>query len=123
MVDSACLESTYGRKIIAGSPPQLRGPARGGKSRPKLMFYVYIIKNLETGRYYTGYSENLDKRLKEHNLGKTRSLRSGGKFVLVYEEQFESRNEAYRRERQIKSYKSGEAFKKLVKNWRGRIVD
>ena len=87
------------------------------------MFYVYIIKNLKTGRYYTGYSGNLDKRLKEHNLGKTRSLRSDGKFILIYKEQFESRNEAYRRERQIKSYKNGEAFKKLVKNGRGRIVD
>lgn len=35
--------------------------------------------------------------------------------MLVYEEKFNTKGEAFKREQQIKNYKHGEAFKKLVK--------
>jgi len=69
---------------------------------------------LKFNKYYTGYTENLEKRIKEHNLGKTKSIKHYIPFQLVCFEQYNSKQEAYKRERQIKKYKGGEAFKKLI---------
>ena len=77
-------------------------------------FYVYVIKDINSGRFYVGYTSNLLKRIKEHNRGKTRSLRNRGPFELVYSEIYETRHEAYKKEQEIKKFKSGIKFKKLI---------
>ncbi|MEX1068762.1 MAG: GIY-YIG nuclease family protein [Patescibacteria group bacterium] len=78
------------------------------------MYTVYVLRNPRTGKFYTGYSSDLTKRLKQHLSGKTRSLRGRGSFQIVYTENFPTRSEAYKRERQIKSYKGGEALHKML---------
>ena len=50
----------------------------------------------------------------EHNNRKVQSTKAYVPWKVVYKEIFESREEAYRREQQIKSYKSGSAFQKLI---------
>lgn len=77
-------------------------------------YYMYIIKSLNTGRYYIGSAENIEKRLQRHNKGGNKSTKNGIPWELVYSEEFENRKDAYRREMKVKSYKSGEAFKKLL---------
>lgn len=77
------------------------------------MFYVYILRSINTGRFYVGHSNDLERRLKEHNLGKTRSTKAYAPWKIVYTEQFSTKEEAYRRELDIKSYKSGIKFKEL----------
>jgi putative endonuclease len=77
------------------------------------MFYVYILENSE-GKHYIGHTEELAQRLKRHNGNKVPSTKNKGPWKIVYNEQYKSRNEAYARERQIKRYKSGEAFRKLL---------
>jgi putative endonuclease len=64
--------------------------------------------------YYVGSTQNVQRRLIEHNSGKTKSLRGKGPFHIIYTEAFESRIDAVQRERQIKSYKGGTALKKLI---------
>ncbi|MDO8589920.1 MAG: GIY-YIG nuclease family protein [bacterium] len=78
------------------------------------MFATYILKSKTTNRYYIGYTSNVGKRIIYHNTGRNISTRSGIPWSLVYSESFETRAEAWKREHQIKSYKSGEAFKKLI---------
>lgn len=78
------------------------------------MHYVYIIKSQAISRYYIGSTENIENRLSRHNSGKNKSTKNGIPWSLVYSEEFKTRQEAYKREFQIKSYKGGEAFKKLV---------
>ena len=51
-----------------------------------IMYKVYIIKSEKTGRQYIGYTEDIDKRLKEHNDGKTRSTKNKGPWNLLYQE-------------------------------------
>jgi putative endonuclease len=80
-----------------------------------IMYYVYILKSLKDGGFYIGCSENPKKRLVEHNKGKTLSLKSRRPLELVYFEKYDKVEDAYRREKQIKSYKSGNAFKDLIK--------
>jgi putative endonuclease len=78
------------------------------------MFLVYILISQTTGKYYIGYTSDIDRRLAEHNRNNTNSLRNRGPFKVIYTEKFLSKEEAMFRERQIKSYHGGAAFKKLI---------
>lgn len=103
---------------MAGKGTVLPPPLAG--SRPKAgktsnMNFVYIIKN-EKGRYYVGSTANIEKRLYYHNSGKNRSTKGKGPWKLVYKEEYSDKQNAVKREKQIKSFKGGEAFKKLLEN-------
>jgi len=78
------------------------------------LFYAYVLKSQKDGRHYIGSTNNIERRIKEHNNGKSQSVRNRGPFDLVFKEPFESRVEAVKRELQLKSYKGGEAFKRLI---------
>jgi len=54
------------------------------------------------------------RRLVEHNAGRTKSLRNQIPLEIIKIEEYAFYEEARARERQIKRFKSGEAFKKLV---------
>ena len=78
------------------------------------MYFVYILQSKKDRGYYIGYTADLKKRVKEHNSGKTRSLRHRLPMDLIYLEEFESKWDAKARECQIKSWKGGESFKRLI---------
>ena len=78
------------------------------------MYTVYVLKSLKDGRQYTGSTEDLERRLKEHNAGKTASTRRRRPFVLVHTEEYESREAAEDRERYLKTGKGREELKKLL---------
>ena len=67
------------------------------------MFYAYVLKSLNHDFYYKGHCENLEERLKEHNSGKTVSIKPYIPFELIYTEEFETREEAIIREKYFKS--------------------
>ena len=76
--------------------------------------YIYILQSLKDHKYYIGYTTNVENRLIFHNSGKQRSTKFRIPFRLVHAEKFESKTDALKREKQIKSYKGGEAFKKII---------
>lgn len=78
------------------------------------MFIVYILKNSTSGRHYIGSTNDLVRRLSEHNRGNTRSTRQKGNWEVIYTEEYSELIEARRREKQIKSFKGGNGFKKLI---------
>lgn len=80
------------------------------------MYFVYIAKSLKDGGFYIGCTDNLVRRIKEHNSGKTQSLKNRRPLVIVYSEMYNDASEAFKREKQIKSYKGGWAFKKIIKH-------
>jgi len=79
-----------------------------------LMYFVYILRSLKSEKYYIGYTSDLEKRLTYHNTGKNISTKNGAPWSLVYSEKFTDKASAWKREHQIKSFKSGNAFKKLL---------
>ncbi|MFA7420819.1 MAG: GIY-YIG nuclease family protein [Melioribacteraceae bacterium] len=83
-----------------------------------MSFTVYILKSLSRERYYVGHSADTVKRMSEHNSGKVKSTKAFVPWKIVYTENFESKSEAFKREMQIKRYKSGDAFKKLISSAR-----
>ena len=79
------------------------------------MYQVYILESLKNGSYYIGYTANLAVRLKRHNLGHGKYTRRNLPYKIVWSETYATRSEAMRREKEMKSYKGGEEFKKLLK--------
>ena len=82
------------------------------------MYYVYVLKSLKNGQHYIGHTDHLERRLEEHNRGKNNSVKNKGPFELIYKEVYADRLTAIRREREIKRYKGGNAFKKLLDNYK-----
>jgi len=77
------------------------------------MYTVYILQS-STGKHYVGYTSNLADRLRHHNSGASKSTRPYRPWKIVYTERYSDKASAWRRERQIKSYRGGAAFKKLL---------
>ena len=75
---------------------------------------VYVLRSLKNGRLYTGSTDRLDERLREHARGKTAYTRHAGPFELVYSEEAEDRLTARRRERFLKSGQGREELKRIL---------
>ncbi len=78
------------------------------------MYYVYILKT-SGGTYYTGQTNNLEVRLKQHKSKGSKSakyLRRFESFELVYVEECKSRSEALKKE--IKLKQKSHLFKKSL---------
>ncbi len=76
--------------------------------------WLYILRNDKTGRYYVGSTNNLERRLKQHKGGHTRTTKVLKTFTLAYTEEYDNILEARLRERQLKSYKSRKYIEGLV---------
>ena len=75
---------------------------RLGKRGIHIMHYTYILK-CKDNTYYTGYTNDLTKRIKAHNEGKGAKYTKGrGPVELIYYEEYEDKTSAMRREWEIK---------------------
>jgi putative endonuclease len=57
-------------------------------------FHVYLLQSLKNGTYYIGQTDNLDRRLKQHNDQEVKSTKSRAPFKLIGYFNFETREEA-----------------------------
>ncbi len=74
--------------------------------KPKDKYFVYILRT-SSNTLYIGQTNNLGKRLKEHQSKTRRSakyIRSFQSFTLVYSEEYSTRNEAMKREYELKHW-------------------
>ncbi len=62
------------------------------------MYYLYILQSEIDFGYYIGITSNLEERLKEHNSGKTKSIKHRKPFKIIYTESFSNKTEARKRE-------------------------
>jgi putative endonuclease len=67
------------------------------------MFTVYVLKSLESDHFYTGMTQNLERRISDHNKGFTKSIKAFAPFAVVYTESFESSEMARKREKYLKT--------------------
>ncbi len=68
------------------------------------MFYVYILKSISNGSHYYGQTENLRKRVEEHNLGLSGYTKKHMPWELIYFEEYPTRSKAMIREKFFKSF-------------------
>ena len=65
------------------------------------MYYVYILKCLTSNELYIGYTYDLKRRMEEHNSGKSKYTK-GRKWELIYYEAYKAKEDATKREYQLK---------------------
>jgi len=78
------------------------------------MYYIYILQSTIKQRYYIGQTEDLINRLDVHNSGQVRVTKGYRPWKIIYSENYLTRSEAVKRELEIKNYKGGIKFKRLL---------
>ncbi|MCE7992153.1 MAG: GIY-YIG nuclease family protein [Roseivirga sp.] len=77
-------------------------------------FYVYILFSHSRDKYYVGSCDDLERRLADHNTGRSTYTRTGKPWELKYHEIYPSRSEARQRENEIKKKKSRKYIEYLI---------
>ena len=67
------------------------------------MYYVYVLQSKKDEKWYTGYTDDLRKRFKEHNDGRVYSTKGRGPFELIYYEACLNQRDATSREKYLKT--------------------
>ncbi|NLG07506.1 GIY-YIG nuclease family protein [Candidatus Peribacteria bacterium] len=67
------------------------------------MFTVYVLSSTKKNYLYVGLTNNLDRRLNQHNNGRVQSTRPYRSFQLLYTETCTTRQEARNKEKYFKS--------------------
>jgi len=67
------------------------------------MVYTYVIRSRKDNKFYTGTTSDLRKRFREHNEGKVTSTKNRGPFELIYYEGCTNKEDAFARERYLKT--------------------
>jgi putative endonuclease len=83
------------------------------------MFYVYILKSKRDEKCYTGSTNDLKNRFKEHNDGKVFSTKNRRPFEIIYYEAYKSEHDARIREKNLKL--RSKAFVQLKKRIYGSL--
>ncbi len=88
------------------------------------MYSMYVLKSKSEKFQYEGQCKNIEKRLHEHNKGKVRSTKPYIPMELVHCEEFNTREEALRKEKYYKSSVGRRIIKKiLLKAEMAELVD
>lgn len=77
-----------------------------------MQYFVYVLQSLKDRRLYIGSTNNIERRVREHNSGKSKSTRSRKPFVLIYAEEYPTRSDAARREWHFKNTAEGNIWLK-----------
>ena len=80
------------------------------------MYYIYVLQSIEYKTRYVGSTENINKRLKEHNFGRVRYTKGRKPWKLAYKEEFYTRGEARTRELFLKSGQGRKYLDNQLKN-------
>ncbi len=78
-------------------------------------YFVYVLKSIKDGNLYIGITNNLNRRLYEHNLAYKNSTKSRAPFKMIYFEEYPNRIEARKREKYLKSGVGREFIKAKLK--------
>jgi len=79
------------------------------------MIYVYAIKSIERNYIYVGMTDNIERRISEHNKGENKSTKAYKPFSLILVEEYMNRTEARKREKYLKNGVGKEFLKNLIK--------
>ena len=82
------------------------------------MYSIYVIQHTITKQIYIGKTNNLKRRLDEHNTKQqTATVRKSGEWKLIYAEAYRDKKDADERELKLKQHGSNKLWlKKRIKN-------
>ncbi len=80
-----------------------------------MVYFVYILRSLKDGSLYIGYTKDLERRLEEHNNGRSRFTRKKIPWEIFYYELYQLKGEAIKRERFLKGQRNTSFYMELRK--------
>jgi putative endonuclease len=80
-------------------------------------YFVYVLLSKKDNKFYTGYTFNLDERIKEHNSGKVSSTKYRAPLDLIYYEVCFNQKDALHREKYLKSTYGKRYIKNRLKHF------
>jgi putative endonuclease len=79
------------------------------------MFYVYVLYSKEYGKCYIGFSSDIKARLTGHNHPQNNGWTARYQpWELIYQEEYDTKKEAMKREQQLKSARGRQFIKSLL---------
>ena len=78
------------------------------------MYYIYVLHSLKDSTFYVGLTNNVQRRMAQHNHGYGSTTRPHAPYQLLLSEEFATRQEAHEREKYYKSGVGREKIKTLV---------
>jgi len=81
------------------------------------MFYVYVVQSSQHDEFYTGYTVDLKRRIKEHNQGLNFSTKRYLPWMLIYYEACLEESDAKRREKYLKTTQGRRMLKRRIKDY------
>jgi len=76
--------------------------------------FVYILKSLKNNSYYLGSTNNIERRLSEHNLGKSKFTKNNRPYLLVFYQEFNSLKTAKQVEYKLKRLASRKIIEEII---------
>ncbi len=77
-------------------------------------YFVYILYSVKIDRYYIGFSQDVERRLFYHNLGKKGWTKRGVPWELVFKYKCKDKKHAMQVEKMIKLQKSRKYIENLI---------
>ena len=81
-----------------------------------MKYYFYIIYSPALDKYYIGHTADLKDRISKHNSNHKGFTGKANDWKLVHSESYDTKTEAYARERQVKKWKNRRNIESLIKN-------
>ncbi len=79
------------------------------------MYHFYILYSSMANKFSVGFtSDALEERLRKHNSNHKGFTGSYNDWVVVYTEQYETKADAYKREQEVKSWKSRKKIEAMI---------
>lgn len=85
------------------------------------MYYVYVLLSQKDAKLYTGFTDNLKRRLGEHSLGEEPSTKHRRPFQLAYYEACISKKDAIAREKYLKTGMGKKYLKNRLKYYSANL--
>ena len=83
------------------------------------MYYTYILQSKKDNNFYVGYTNDIRRRLSEHNSGKIKATRNRKPFKLILYEAFLHQQDATAREKYFKTGWGRKHLRAMLKNYLG----
>jgi len=81
------------------------------------MFYTYILISEKDDKFYVGYTDNLKRRIKQHNNGDVESTKYRRPLKLIYYEVCLNKKDAIHREKYLKTTYGKRYIRNRLKNY------
>lgn len=81
------------------------------------MYFVYVLKSLKDNKLYIGYTDNIERRISQHMMGKVIATKHRLPLELIYYEAYVNKKDAKGREMFLKGGSGHKYLRKQLKNY------